>query len=400
MSFIAEHVTRVKASEVSLVTARALELERQGKSVVRLSAGEPDFPTPDHIKMACIKALCENKTKYPPVIGLPELREAICLKLKRDNQLDFTPNQTIVCAGAKQVLFNALTATLNPDDEVILVAPYWMTYAGIVELSRATPVIVPTSNENGFKPSPADLEKAITPKTRWVMLNSPGNPSGAVLSADELKALAEVLRRHPHVWILSDDIYEYLVYDGMKFQNMLNVAPDLADRFLLVHGLSKSYSMTGWRVGYAAGPEQLIKAMFKIQSQSTSGANHISQWASVSALTGDHSFVARNLAEYTERRNLVVSMVNQISGLSCLPPQGAFYAFISCNSYMGKTTPSGKTVISDEGLVDYLLNDAGVATIPGTPFGMGPYLRVSFATSRTNIKTGFERIKEALGCLR
>ncbi len=399
MSFIAEHVKRVKASEVSLVTAKALELERQGKSIIRLSAGEPDFPTPDHIKMACIKALCDNKTKYPPVIGLPELREAICLKLKRDNALDFSPNQTIVCAGAKQVLFNALTATLNPDDEVIMVAPYWMTYAGIVELSRAIPVVLPTRHENGFKLSAADLEKAITARTRWLMLNSPGNPSGAVYSAGELKCLAEVLRRHPHVWILSDDIYEYIIYDGIKFQNMLNVAPDLADRFLLVNGLSKAYSMTGWRVGYAAGPEPMIKAMFKIQSQSTSGANHISQWAAVAALTGDHSFVARNTAEYTERRNLVVAMANQISGLSCSAPQGAFYCFISCSAYLGKKTPSGNCIASDEGLVDYLLNDVGVATIPGTPFGMAPYLRVSFATSRSNIQAAFERIKDALGRL-
>ena len=400
MSFIAEHVLRVKASEVSVVSAKALELERQGREIIRLSAGEPDFPTPDHIKMACIKALCEDKTKYPAVVGLLELREAICMKLKRDNSLDYSPNQTIVCTGGKQVLYNALTATLNPDDEVIMVAPYWMTYAGIVELSRAIPVFIPTCRENGFKPSAVDLEKAITPRTRWLMLNSPSNPSGAVYSVEELKALAEVLRRHPYVWILSDDIYEYLVYDGIKFQNLLNVAPDLKDRFLVVNGVSKAYSMTGWRVGYAAGPEQLIKAMFKIQSQSTSGANHLSQWAAVTALTGDHSFIARNNAEYEERRNLVVSLANQIDGLSCTAPQGAFYCFISCSAHMGKKAPDGTLISTDEDLVNYLLNNAGIATIPGTPFGMAPYIRVSFATSKSNIKTAFERIKEALGKLR
>jgi len=399
MSLVAEHVARVKASEVSVVTAKALALERQGRSIIRLSAGEPDFPTPDHIKMACIKALCDNKTKYPAVIGLPELREAVCLKLKRDNALEYSPKETIISAGAKQVLFNALTATLNPGDEVVMVSPYWMTYAGIVELSRATPVFIPTSLENGFKPTAAALETAITPKTRWLMLNSPGNPSGAVYSAEDLKTLAEVLRRHPTVWILSDDIYEYLVYDGIKFLNLLNVAPDLRDRFLVVNGVSKSYSMTGWRVGYGAGPEDLIKAMFKIQSQSTSGANHISQWAAVAALTGDHSFIARNNAEYSERRDLVVSMANQIPGLSCPTPQGAFYCFISCGAHMGKSTPDGKRIESDEALVDYLLNEVGVATIPGSPFGMAPFLRVSFATSKANIKTGFERIKEALARL-
>jgi aspartate aminotransferase len=399
MSLIAEHVTRVKASEVSVVTAKALELERQGKSIIRLSAGEPDFPTPDHIKMACVKALCDNKTKYPPAIGLPELREAICLKLKRDNALNFSPQQTIICTGAKQVLFNALTATLNPGDEVILLAPYWMSYVGMIELSRAVPVVILTSHENGFRPSAAELEKAITPRTRWLILNSPGNPSGAVYSVAELKALAEVLRRHPHVWILSDDIYEYFVYDGIKFQNMLNVAPDLADRFLLVNGLSKAYSMTGWRIGYAAGPEELIKAMFKVQSQSTSGANHMSQWASVAALTGDHSFVARNTVEFTERRNLVVTLANQTNGLSCLAPQGSFYSFISCRGCLGKKTPGGSCIATDEALADYLLNDAGVALLPGPPFGMTPYLRVSYATSQSNIKAGFERIKHAFGRL-
>ena len=396
MITIAEHLSRVKASEVSVVTAKALELERQGKSVVRLSAGEPDFPTPDHVKMACIKALCDNKTKYPPVIGLPELREAICFKLKRDNALDYKPANTIVCSGAKQVLYNAMTATLNPGDEAIMPAPYWMTYVGIVQLSRATPVIVPTRQADGFKLTAADLEKAITPKSRWLFLNSPSNPAGAVYSPAELKALAEVLRRHPHVWVISDDIYEFITYDDVKFTSLLNVAPDLADRFLVVNGPSKAYSMTGWRVGYAAGPEDLIKAMFKIQSQSTSGANQLSQWATVAALTGDHSFIARNNAEYAARRNLVVSMSRDIPGLSSVPPQGTFFSLISCGAYLGKKAPDGTVVATDDQLVDYLLNDVGVATVPGAPFGMPGYFRVSFATSQKQIEIGFGRIKESL----
>lgn len=399
MITIAEHLSRVKASEVSVVTAKALELERQGKSVVRLSAGEPDFPTPDHVKMACIKALCDNKTKYPPVIGLPELREAICFKLKRDNALDYKPANTIVCSGAKQVLYNAMTATLDPGDEAIMPAPYWMTYVGIVQLSRATPVIVPTRQADGFKLTAADLEKAITPKSRWLFLNSPSNPAGAVYSPAELKALAEVLRRHPHVWVISDDIYEFITYDDVKFTSLLNVAPDLADRFLIVNGPSKAYSMTGWRVGYAAGPEDLIKAMFKIQSQSTSGANQLSQWATVAALTGDHSFIARNNAEYAARRNLVVSMSRDIPGLSSAPPQGTFFSLISCGAYLGKKAPDGAVITTDDQLVDYLLNDVGVATVPGAPFGMPGYFRVSFATSQKQIEIGFGRIKESLARL-
>lgn len=399
MTLIAEHLSLVKASEVSVVTAKALELERQGKSVVRLSAGEPDFPTPDHIKMACIKALCDNKTKYPPVIGLPELREAICLKLKRDNALEYKPVETIVCTGAKQVLYNAMTATLNPGDEAIMPAPYWMSYVGMVQLSRATPVIVPTSQENGFKMTAADLEKAITPKSRWLFLNSPSNPAGAVYSPAELMALAEVLRRHPQVWVISDDIYEYITYDDIRFTSLLNVAPDLKDRFLVVNGPSKAYSMTGWRVGYAAGPEELIKAMFKIQSQSTSGANHLAQWATVAALTGDHSFIARNNAEYAARRKLVVSLSREIPGLSSVPPQGAFFSLISCGAYLSRKAPSGTVIATDEQLVDYLLNDYGVATIPGAPFGMPGYFRVSFATSQQQIETAFGRIKEALSRL-
>jgi len=400
MSILSQHVMNVSASEVSVVSAKALELERQGRDVIRLSAGEPDFPTPDHIKMACIKALCDNKTKYPPAIGVPELREAISMKLARDNGLDYPAGRTIVCSGCKQVLYNAMTATINPGDEVMLVAPYWMTYAGIVQLSRGIPVIIPTTQESGFKPTAEALEAAITPRTKWLFLNSPGNPSGAVYSAGELSALAEVLRRHPQVWIVSDDVYEYIVYDGIKFVSILNVAPDLKDRCLVVNGLSKAYCMTGWRLGYGAGPDELIKAMFKIQSQSTSGATHFCQWAGVAALTGGHSFIAGHNAEYEDRRNLVVEMANKIPGLGCAPPQGAFYSLISCGPYVGKKSPAGDLIATDEALVGYLLEQAGVAVIPGTPFGMAPYLRVSFATAKPKIKKAFERMGEALAQLR
>jgi aspartate aminotransferase len=400
MSIIATHLTSITPSAVSVISAKALDLERQGRDIIRLSAGEPDFPTPDPIKLACIKALCDNKTNYPPVMGLPELREAICLKLKRDNTLDYSPGQTIVSSGCKQVLYNAMAATLNPGDEVILMAPYWMSYAGIVQLSRGVPVVVSTCPEKGFKPSGEDLEKAITPRTKWLFLNSPGNPSGAVYNAEDLNVIAEVLRRHPHIWILSDDIYEYLVYDGITFVSLLNVAPDLKDRCLVVNGLSKAYCMPGWRLGYAAGPEDVIKAMFKIQSQSTSGATHFCQWAAVTALTGDHSFLAAHNAEYLDRRNRMVAMVNGIEGLHCHPPQGAFYCFIGCDRHLGKQAPAGAVISTDEELVSYLLDESGVAAIPGTPFGMAPYVRLSFATAKPKITKALERIAEALGRLR
>jgi aspartate aminotransferase len=350
--------------------------------------------------MACIKALCENQTNYPPVIGLPELREAICLKLRRDNTLDYSPGQTIVSSGCKQIIYNAMAATLDPGDEVIMVAPYWMSYAGIVQLNRGNPVFVPTSLEKGYKPTAEALEQAISPRTKWLFLNSPGNPSGAVYDERDLKALAAVLRRHPDIWILSDDIYEFLVFDDAKFVSILNVAPDLKDRCLVVNGLSKAYCMPGWRLGYAAGPEELIKAMFKIQSQSTSGATHFCQWAGVAALNGGHAFIPVHNESFRQRRDLVISLTEQIPGLSCIPPQGAFYCFIRCREYIGRKTPGGAEISSDENLVSYLLEEAGVAAIPGTPFGMSPFFRVSFATAMPKLKNAFERIQTALNALR
>ncbi len=400
MPIIASHLVTIKPSAVSVMSAKALELERQGKDIIRLSAGEPDFPTPDHIKMACIKALCENRTNYPPVIGLPELRDAICLKLRRDNLLDYSPGQTIVSSGCKQIIYNAMAATLDPGDEVIMVAPYWMSYVGIVQLNRGNPVFVPTSLEKGYKPTAEDLEQAISPRTKWIFLNSPGNPSGAVYDEKDLKTLAAVLRRHPNIWILSDDIYEFLVYDGAKFVSILNVAPDLKDRCLVVNGLSKAYCMPGWRLGYAAGPEDLIKAMFKIQSQSTSGATHFCQWAGVVALKGDHAFIPVHNESFRQRRDWVISLTEQIPGLSCIPPRGAFYCFIRCSEYIGRKTPGGAEIFTDENLVSYLLEEAGVAAIPGTPFGMSPFFRVSFATAMPKLKIAFERIQTALNALR
>jgi aspartate aminotransferase len=321
------------------------------------------------------------------------------MKLKRDNALDYSPGQTIVSSGCKQVIYNAIAATLDPGDEVMMVAPYWMSYVGIVQLSRGKPIFVPTCQENGYKPNAEALEQSITSRTKWLFLNSPGNPSGAVYNAADLEAIAGVLRRHPEVWVLSDDSYEFLVYGDGKFISLLNIAPDLKDRLLVVNGLSKAYCMPGWRLGYAAGPEEVIKAMFKIQSQCTSGATHFCQWAGVVALTGDHSFIPVHNQSFEQRRDLVVSLVNQIPGMSCIPPQGAFYCYIGCGDFIGKKAPGGADILTDEDLVGYLLDEAGVATIPGAPFGMSPYFRVSFATAVSKIKNGFERIQTALSRL-
>ncbi len=315
MSILAEHMLEVKPSAVSLVAARALELEREGRSIIRLSAGEPDFPTPDHIKLACMRALCEDKTKYPPAVGLPELREAICRKLLRDNRLAYRPDQVIVSTGAKQVLFNALAASLDPGDEVAMLAPYWMSYPGMTRLHRGRPVFVPTRPEDGFRPDPDRLERALTPRAKWLILNSPGNPSGAVLTGPELAGLAEVLRRHPGVWVLCDDIYEHLVFGGARFVSLLNVAPDRAERTRVVNGRSKPYCLPGGRLGDAAGPAELIKAMFKVQSQSTSGATTFCQWRGWPPWTATTPFVARHNAEYKRRRDLVVALLNQVPGL-------------------------------------------------------------------------------------
>ncbi|MEW6264097.1 MAG: pyridoxal phosphate-dependent aminotransferase [Thermodesulfobacteriota bacterium] len=400
MSFLAEHILQVKPSAVSLMSARALEMERRGRDILRLSAGEPDFPTPDHIKVACIKALCENKTKYPPVIGLPELRQAVCVKLNRDNDLDYSPEQVIVSSGAKQVLYNALAASLNSGDEVIIPSPYWMSYPAIVRLHRGSPVLAPTTPESGFKLGAEDLERAITPRTKWLILNTPGNPTGAVYSREDLAGLGEVLRRHPQVWTMCDDIYEHLVFDGLRFATLLNAAPDLRDRVLLVNGLSKTYSMPGWRLGYGVGPESLIQAMFKVQSQSTSGAATFVQWAAVEALLGDQSFIRARNEAFRERRDLMVALVNRVEGLACRPPQGAFYCYVSCRALLERKTREGRVIGKDEDLVSYFLDEVGVAAIHGAAFGLSPYFRLSFAASQEVIRQACERLEDARGRLK
>lgn len=395
MSVIAEHLSQVKASAVSIITAKTQQLEREGRTIIKLSAGEPDFGTPDHVKMAGVAAMAEGKTQYPPVQGVFELREAICRKLERDNDLEYTPEEIVVGCGCKQVLFNAFAATLNPGDEVILPTPYFISYPSMVNINRGVPVFIETRQENQFKLTPEELEKAITPKTKWLLINSPGNPSGCVYSEAEYEALAEVLRKYPHVWVLCDDIYEYLIYDQAKFYTLAQVAPDLKDRILVVNGVSKAYAMTGWRVGYGAGPVELIKTMFKLQSQSTSGTSIISQWASVTALDGDHRFVADNVQELKDRRDVVVSMMNDIEGLTCSSPEGAFYCYISCKEIIGKKTPGGKIIESDLDFSSFLLDECSVAVVHGEAFGLSPYFRISFATQMDLLKAGCEKIAQA-----
>ncbi|WP_022665382.1 pyridoxal phosphate-dependent aminotransferase [Desulfospira joergensenii] len=400
MSITASHLSQVKPSAVSVITEKSNQLEREGQTIIRLSAGEPDFGTPDHIKMAGIKALAEGKTGYPAVQGVFELREAVCRKLKRDNSLSYTPEEIVIGCGCKQVLFNAMAATLNPGDEVILPTPYWISYPNMVGINRGLPVFAATCQENRFKLTCEDLEQAITPRTRWLFINNPGNPSGAVYSEKELIALAEVLRKHPHVWILCDDIYEFLVYDQARFLTLPQIAPDLKSRTLVVNGVSKAYAMTGWRVGYGAGPKELIKTMFKIQSQSTSGTSSISQWASIEALDGDHSFIEKNIHELKRRRDVVVSLLNQVEGLSCESPEGAFYCYISCKGVIGKKTPKGKTIASDLDFSTFLLEECGVAVVHGEAFGLSPYFRISFATKMELLESGCRKIADACRLLK
>lgn len=399
MTIIAEHLSQVKASAVSLVTAKAKKLESEGQKIIRLSAGEPDCGTPDHIKTAGIQAINDGKTQYPLVQGVMELREAICRKLKRDNELTFKPEQILVSCGCKQVLFNAMAATLNPGDEVILPTPYWISYPSMVEINRGLPVFVDTRQENDFKITAEDLEKAITPRTKWVFINNPGNPSGAVYSKKELLSLADVFRKYPHVWILSDDIYEFMVFGEAKFYTLTQVAPDLENRTLVVNGVSKAYAMTGWRVGYGAGPQELIKTMFKVQSQSTSGTSTISQWAAIEALDGPHSFIKEYNDILQKRRDLVVTIMNEIKGLSCRTPDGAFYCYISCAGIIGKKTPKGQLISSDYDFSNYLMEECGVAVVHGEAFGLSPYFRISYATEISLLETACKKIAEACALL-
>ena len=393
MAFLAQALSRVKPSATIVVTQKARDLRAQGREVISLSVGEPDFDTPHNIKQAAIAAIQRGDTKYPPVPGIVPLREAVCAKFKRENDLSYTPNQVIVGTGGKQVLFNAFLATLDPGDEVIVTAPYWVSYPEMVALCGGTTVIVEAHMEQGFKLQPEALERAITPKTKWLMLNSPSNPSGAAYSHAEMKALTDVLMRHPHVWVLTDDIYEHLVYGDFTFVTPAQVEPALYDRTLTMNGVSKAYAMTGWRIGYAAGPEPLIRAMDMIQGQQTSGACTIAQWASVEALTGPQDFIASSRKVFEERRDLVVSMLNQANGLRCPSPEGAFYVFPSCAALIGRKTPQGTMIQTDADFVTALLEAEGVAVVQGSAFGTGPNFRVSYATSNALLEEACTKIQ-------
>ena len=393
MAFLSDALARVKPSPTLAVTAKARELKAAGKDVISLGAGEPDFDTPDNIKEAAIKAIRDGKTKYTNVEGIPELKDAICKKFKRENGLDYKPSQAFVAPGGKKVLFNAMMATLNPGDEVVIPAPYWVSYPDIVLLAGGQPVYAEAGIETGFKLSPETLEAAITPKTKWLIFNHPSNPTGAAYSRAELKGLTDVLMRHPHVWVLSDDMYEHLVYDGFEFSTPAQVEPGLYERTLTMNGVSKAYAMTGWRIGYCAGPEPLIKAMTKLQSQTTSNPTSISQWASVEALNGPQDFLKVRAQSFKERRDLVVALLNQAKGIQCPTPEGAFYVYPSCAGLIGKRTKAGKVLGNDEDVVTALLEDEGVAVVHGAAFGLSPYFRISYATSKGDLEESCRRIQ-------
>ena len=392
MPFLSHNLSSVKASPTMAITAKAAELKASGKDIISLSAGEPDFDTPDNIKQAAIDAMNAGKTKYTAADGIPELKQAVCDKLKRYNDLSYAPNQVSISTGGKQVLYNALMATLNPGDEVVIPAPYWVSYPDMVLLGGGTPVIAMATLEDDFKLTPDALEAAITPKTKWFIFNSPSNPTGAGYSWDELKALTDVLLRHPHVWVLTDDMYEYLSYDNFKFCTPAQVEPKLYERTLTTNGVSKAYAMTGWRIGYAAGPVSLIKAMGTIQSQSTSNPNTIAQWAALEALNGPQDYVAHSVPIFEGRRDLVLGMLSEIDGIVCPKPEGAFYVYPSIAGLMGKTTPDGTILNTDEDFASALLEAEGVAVVFGAAFGLSPAFRISYATSEDNLREACKRI--------
>jgi aspartate aminotransferase len=392
---LADRLSRIKPSPTVAVTAKANELKAAGHDVIGLGAGEPDFNTPEHIKQAAIKAMADNKTRYTAVDGIAELKQAICDKFKKDNNISCTPDMITVGTGGKQVLYNALMASINPGDEVIIPAPFWVSYPDMVLLAEGTPVIVECGQNKNFKITADALENAITDKTKWVILNSPSNPTGVGYTKTDLEALAEILRKYPHVNIMTDDMYEYLVYDDFKFTTMVEIAPDLQDRTLTCNGVSKAYCMTGWRIGYATGPKPLIKGIAKIQSQSTTNPNTIAQYAALAALNGPVDFLADNNAAFVRRRNFVVSRLNSIDGLQCSMPDGAFYVYPSCAGVIGKKTPDGTLIETDSDYVTYLLEAEGVACVQGTAFGLSPYFRISYATSDTLLDDALNRIERA-----
>jgi aspartate aminotransferase len=392
MELLSRTLARVKPSPTIAVTTKAQELKAAGRDVIGLGAGEPDFDTPQNIKDAAVAAIAAGKTKYTAVDGIPELKQAICAKFKRDNGLDYKPSQVSVSSGGKQVLYNALVATMNPGEEVIIPAPYWVSYPDMVLLAGGTPVVVECQIEQNFKMTPEQLEAAITTNTKWLIFNSPSNPTGAGYSWDELKALTDVLLRHPHVWIMTDDMYEHLAYDDFKFCTPAEVEPQLYDRTLTVNGVSKAYAMTGWRIGYAAGPEKLIKAMGKVQSQSTSNPCSISQWAAVEALNGTQDYIEPNNQIFVRRRNLVVEALNAIDGIVCPIPEGAFYVYPSIAGLIGKTSAAGTQITNDEVFATALLEETGVAVVFGAAFGLSPNFRISYATSDENLVEACKRI--------
>ena len=400
MGFVSDSLSRIKPSQTIAATMKAQELKAAGRNIIALSAGEPDFDTPENIKEAAIAAIRRGETKYTAVDGIPELKKAVAAKFKRENGLDYKPSQVTIGTGGKQVLFNALVATLNPGDEVVIPTPYWVSYPDIVLFAGGKPVFVPATLEHRFKLQPEALDRAITAKTKWVILNSPSNPSGAAYTHAELKALTDVLARHPHVWVLTDDMYEHLVYDDFTFATPAAVEPRLYERTLTMNGVSKAYCMTGWRIGYGAGPETIIKAMAKLQSQSTSNPSSVSQWAAVEALNGTQGFIAANNKVFRERRDLVVSMLNQARGLTCPTPEGAFYVYPSCAGVLGKTSPSGKSIANDEDFATELLEHEGVAVVHGSAFGLEPHFRISYATATSALEDACQRIQRFCAELR
>ena len=399
MSFIAERLSRIKPSPTLVVTQKARELKAAGRDIIGLGAGEPDFDTPDNIKEAAIAAIKRGETKYTAVDGTPELKTAIVEKFRRDSGLDYKPEQITVGTGAKQVLYNAFVATLDPGDEVIIPAPYWVSYPDMALLAEGTPVVVPCSENNRFKLQAEDLEAAITPKTKWVILNSPSNPSGAAYSREEMQAITDVIKAHEQVRVMTDDIYEHLVYDGFQFVTAAEVEPALVERTLTVNGVSKAYCMTGWRIGFAGGPADLVKAMAKVQSQSTSNPSSVSQAAAVEALNGPQDFIYAHNEVFKSRRDLVVDAINTCPGLTCQKPEGAFYVYPSCAGAIGKTTPDGNVIETDGDFVTYLLDAEGVAAVQGEAFGLSPYFRISYATSTEALEEACRRIKRACEAL-
>jgi aspartate aminotransferase len=400
MAFLADALSRVKPSATIVITQKARDLKAAGRDVISLSVGEPDFDTPDNIKNAAIDAIRRGETKYTPVSGIQPLREAVAKKFKRENNLDYKASQTIVSTGGKHVIYNALLATLNPGDEVICVAPYWVSYPEMVALCGGTPVFVEAKQETNFKLQPGDLDRAITPRTKWVILNSPSNPSGAAYTWAEMKALTDVFMKHPHVWILTDDMYEHLTYGDFKFCTPAEVEPNLYDRTLTMNGVSKAYAMTGWRIGYAAGPQHLINAMDMVQGQQTSGTSAISQWAAVEALDGTQEHLPKFRAAFERRRDLVVSMLNQTKGLKCPVPEGAFYVYPSVAELIGKKTPEGRLIATDDDFVQALLETEAVAAVHGSSFGLGPNFRISYATSDAKLEDACQRIQRFCSSLR